>query len=89
MKKHFYTNYQSVIIIGLMIFCVSISVEKGFGQTFPDYAPGSLIVKFSAKATARKDFRIREVKGKVATGLANIDSLNAHFKAKSFWQKSR
>jgi thermitase len=73
----------------LLYFLVLITlnnrfIEKGYGQTVPDYAPGSLIIKFTKQATIQPNFQLRMSNGSVLAGITSIDSLNMLYNIKSF-----
>lgn len=80
MIKKYINRPELIVISALIIFFLCFIVKKGFGGTMPDYAPGSLIVKFSSNT----NYQIRTEKNKVITGIGSIDSLNSAFHAKSF-----
>ena len=67
-----------------MVFFFNPLIEKCLGQELPNYAPGSLIIKFNKSAVGHQDYHIRILDNQVYTGLTSIDLLGAQFGATSF-----
>ena len=75
MKRNSNSFYRALSAIFAMSFLFFIEAD-GKEQLIPDYAPGSLIVKFSTTATTNGEFNLRVEKGIVVTGITSIDLLN-------------